>query len=78
MKVCCLFSLEPPHRGNSNENTQQTIIYIKKKFTRNIIMYAAMFFLFVCLFFCEGFKKDLEIMSHGKRAVSVRATGVLL
>ena len=33
MKVCCLFSLlESPHRGDSNEYTQQTIIInIKKK-----------------------------------------------
>ena len=25
MKVCCLFSLESPHRGDSNEYTQYTI-----------------------------------------------------
>ena len=24
--VCCIYSLEPPHRGNSNENTQRTFI----------------------------------------------------
>ena len=24
--VCCMYSLEPPHRGNSNEYTQHTII----------------------------------------------------
>ena len=24
--VCCVYSLELPHRGNSNEYTQQTII----------------------------------------------------
>ena len=25
MKVCCVFSLESPHRGDSNEYTQYTI-----------------------------------------------------
>ena len=25
MKVCCVFSLESPHRGDSNEYTQHTI-----------------------------------------------------
>ena len=33
MKVCCLFSLELPHRGDSNEYTQYTIINIKKTIT---------------------------------------------
>ena len=26
MKVCCVFSVESPHRGDSNENTQYTIL----------------------------------------------------
>ena len=30
MKVCCVFSLELPHRGNSYEYTQHTIFNIKK------------------------------------------------
>ena len=29
MKVCCVFSLELPHRGDSNEHTQYTIFIIK-------------------------------------------------
>ena len=33
MKVCCLFSLELPHRCDSNEYTQYTIFNIKKKIT---------------------------------------------
>ena len=33
LKVCCVFSLESPHRGDSNENTQYTIFNIKKKIT---------------------------------------------
>ena len=31
MKVCCVFSLESPNRGDSNEYTQYTIFNIKKK-----------------------------------------------
>ena len=35
MKVCCVFSLESPHRGDSNEYTQYTVFNIKKKTTLN-------------------------------------------
>ena len=31
MKVCCVFSLESPHRGDSNENTKYTIFNIEKE-----------------------------------------------
>ena len=31
MKVCCVFSLESPYQGDSNEYTQHTIIKMKKK-----------------------------------------------
>ena len=31
LKVYCVFSLESPHRGNSNEYTQYTIFNIKKE-----------------------------------------------
>ena len=31
IKVCCLFSLESPHRGDSNDNTQYTIFNIKNE-----------------------------------------------
>ena len=34
MKVCCVFSLESPHRSESNEYAQYTIFNIKK-ITRN-------------------------------------------
>ena len=47
MKVYCLFSLELPHQGNSNEYTQHTIINMKKKTILNFIpniMSAAMEF----------------------------------
>ena len=48
MKVCCVFSLESPHGGNSNEYTQHTMINIKRKspeIFQNTIMSAAMIFL---------------------------------
>ena len=44
MKVYCVFSLESPHCGDSNEYTKYTIFSIKKKFTLNYPMYAAMGF----------------------------------
>ena len=31
MKVCCVFSLELPHRGDSNENMQYTIFNTSKE-----------------------------------------------
>ena len=37
-----MFSLESPHRGDSSEYTQHTIINIKKKTILNIIMSTAM------------------------------------
>ena len=42
MKVCCLFSLESPHRGDSNEYTQYTIFNIKKRIALIHPKYAAM------------------------------------
>ena len=47
MKVCCVFSLELPHGGNSYEYTQHTITNINRKspeISKNTIMYAAMVF----------------------------------
>ena len=35
MKVCCVFLLESPHGGDSNEYTQYTIFNIKTKITLN-------------------------------------------
>ena len=35
MKVYCLFSLESPHRGDSNEYTQYTIFNIKQNVILN-------------------------------------------
>ena len=46
MTVSRVFSLESPHRGDSNEYTQYTIfnIYIKKENTLNYLKSAAMGF----------------------------------
>ena len=41
MKVCCVFSLESPHRGDSYEYTQYTVFNIKKKITLNYPQSAA-------------------------------------
>ena len=35
MKVCCVFSLESPHRGDSSEYIQDTIFSMNKKNTLN-------------------------------------------
>ena len=70
IEVCCVFSLESPHRGNSNEYTQHTIFSIKKKITLYYPKPAAMGFF-------PGSQERLR-NSHGKRAISVRAIEVLL
>ena len=49
-----MFSLESPHRGDSNENTKYTIFSIKKKITLNYPKYA------VTGFFSKGIKKEFE------------------
>ena len=71
MKVCCVFSLESPHRGDSNEYTQYTVFNVKKEKSRLIIsnLQPRDFFL--------GTQERVR-NSHGKRAISVRATEVLL
>ena len=71
MKVYCEFSLESPHRGDSNEYTIYTIVSMKMKFTLNYPEYAAM------EFFLEGTTERVR-NSRGKRAISVRAIEVLL
>ena len=39
IRVCCVFSLESPYRGDSNEYTQHTIINIKRKNTQKYPKY---------------------------------------
>ena len=65
-----MFSLESPHRGDSNEYTQYTIFNIKRKIDLNYLKSAA-----------TGFFLGTQARvrnSRGKRAISVRATEVLL
>ena len=72
MKVYCVFWLESPHRGNSNDYTQNTctIFNIKKKITQNYPKSAAM------NFFWKGLEQVRN--SSGKQANSVPATEGLL
>ena len=70
MKVYCVYSLESPHRGDSNEYTQYTIFNIKKKITVNYSKSAAMGFF-------QGTQRRVR-NSRGNRAISVRAIEVLL
>ena len=44
MKVCCVFSLESPNRGDSYEYTQYTIFNMNKKNTLNLLKSAAIGF----------------------------------
>ena len=44
MKVCCVFSQESPHGGDSNEYTHHTIFNMKKKITVNYSKSAAIGF----------------------------------
>ena len=49
-----MFSLESPHRGDSNENTKYTILNINKKITLNYPKSVAM------AFFFKGLKNEFE------------------
>ena len=71
MKVCCLFSLESPPRGDSNEYTQNTISQYEKEnhLTLSQICSYGIFF--------QGTQERVR-KSHGKQAISVSATEVLL
>ena len=70
MEVCCVFLLESPNWGDSNEYTQHTVFNIKRRIRLNYPKSAAKgFFL--------GTQEHVR-NSCGKRAISVRATEVLL
>ena len=63
MKVCCVFSLELPHRGDSNEFTQYTIFNVTKKITLNFPKSAA-------LGFCaKGLKNEFELATANEPSV---------
>ena len=63
MKVCCVYSLESPHWGDSNEYTQYTVFNIKKKITLNYPKYAAKGF------FSQGLKNEFETAVENERSV---------
>ena len=54
LKVCCVFSLELPHRGNSNEYKQYTIFNMNKKKHLKLSQ--------ICSYgsFSKGLKTELE------------------
>ena len=66
MMVCCVFSLESPHQGDSNEYIQHTIINIEEK---NILNYPK--YNNVCSygFFSEGPKNEFETAVVDKPSV---------
>ena len=66
-----MFSLESLYRGDSNVYTQYTSFIIKNEITSDYSKSAAMGF------FTQG-TQDRVRNSRGKRAISVRATDVLL
>ena len=53
-KICCVFSLESSHLGDSNEYMQYTIFNVKTKITLNYSKFAAMSF---C---SKGLKNEFE------------------
>ena len=71
MKVCCVFSLESPHRGASNEYTQYTIFNKQKGNHPELSQICSYAFLY------QGTQERVR-NSRGKRAISVRATEILL
>ena len=54
MKICCVFTLESPHRGDFNEYTQYTIFNMNKKNTLNYPKSAAVGF------FSKGLENKFE------------------
>ena len=72
MKVCYVFSLELPHRGDSNEYIQHTISNMKQKLTRKLSKKK-------CLQQWDLLFGTPERVrnSRGKRVIGVRATEVL-
>ena len=62
MQICCVFSLESPHRGDSNEHTQDIIFNIKKKISLNCPNSAAMGFF-------QGTQKKFETAVENEPSV---------
>ena len=58
-----MFSLESPHRGDSNAYTQYTVFNIKKKITENCPISVAMGF------FSKGLNNEFETAMVNERSV---------
>ena len=71
MMVCCVFSLESPQWGDSNENTQFTVFNIKKENHTKLSQICSQGFAFL------GTEERVR-NNRNKRAISVRAIEVLL
>ena len=71
MKVCCVFSLESPHRGDSNKYTQYTIFNIKKKHTKLSQIYR-------CGVDSEGLNNEFETAVVSETSVFEPLSEVLL
>ena len=66
IKICCVFSLELPHRGNSNEYTNIPLAILKRKSPEiipNTIRSAAM------EFFGKELKNEFEIAAVNEPSV---------
>ena len=55
IKVCCVFSLESPHRGDSNEYTQYTIFNLERE-THPKLSYICSY-----VIYSRGLKNEFEI-----------------
>ena len=69
--VCCVLSLESPHQGDSNGYTQYTIFKMKKRKSAKIIPNLQLWDFFLGT-------QERVLNNRGKRAISVRATEVIL
>ena len=63
MKIYCVFSIESPHRGDSNEYTQCTIFNIKMKITLHYPKNATMGF------FSKELKNEFKLALVNKPSV---------
>ena len=63
MQVCCVFTFESPHRGDSNEYTEYTIFNMNKKNTLNYPKSANMGF------FSKVLKNEFETAMVNKLSV---------
>ena len=68
MKLCCVFTLESPHRGDSNEYSQYTIFNMNKTNTLNYPKSAAVGF------FSKGLKNEFETVVVNEPSVFEQLT----